>query len=97
MTTSDPKTINETIQVRHQCDEVHPIAKEISLIVSSMIAVIIYRSIIRLSIQYPTIVNKQSNHPITIVQLKLRNSQPEYHHLIPKIIPPESLTLREPT
>ena len=62
-----------------------------------MLAVIIYRSIIRLSIQYPTIANKQSNHPFTVVQIKLRNSQPEYHHLIPKIIPPESLTLREPT
>ena len=90
-TTSKIPTDNATIHSHHHCDDIHPIAKEISKIVSSIFAVIIYRSIIRICIQYPIIVNKQSNHPYTTTQLKMRETQCEYHHLLPKIIPHESL------
>ena len=64
----------------HQLDGAYQpfkaIAKEISLITTSILASLIHRSLIRLALFYPTTVNKQTVFPITINQLKLRPTQP---------------------
>ena len=89
--TINPTTSDQLLPMsNHQQDgssqPFKPIASEISLITTRILASLIHRSLIRLALFYPTTVNKQTVFPITINQLKLRPTKPQYHKLIPKVI-----------
>ena len=75
-TTSDSLLPVSNHQLDGSSQPFKPIAKEISLITTSILASLIHRSLIRLALFYPTTVNKQTAFPITINQLKLRPTQP---------------------
>ena len=85
-TTSDPKTIKDDHPVDQRSQLLNPIGKVISQLTTNILATLIYRSLTRLALFYPTIVNKQTAHPLTVNQLKMRPTLPEYHKLMPKII-----------
>ena len=86
-TTSDLKTTKDDHPVDQRTQLLNPIGKAISQLTTNILATLIYRSLTKLALFYPTIVNKQTAHPLTVNQLKMRPTHPEYHKLIPKIIP----------